>query len=705
MTKAELFSIRNEYIQSHVNYAMKYWDKFDYNILHNVMYIFRSGRGDNSSVNDVIIMADTETSKKKPNTNCENHVCAWTISIRCFNKNIVTLYGTKPSEMVKCFDMILHNMSGDQTIIYWHNMSYDYVFLRGFLFREFGKPIKQLNLKPHYPILLQFTNGLIIKDSLILAQRPLEKWALDLNVEHKKAVGFWDYDKIRHQKDKDFTTEELKYIENDTLAGVECLQALMDSLNKNITTLPYTATGIPREQVRKLAKENGGKDWYNSVVATYEQYIKLTRCYHGGFTHANRHLVDCTISVESGMLEPGQFIQCFDFASSYPFSMLAFKYPMEKFRETDNCTLDYIVSHSKDYAYIFKLCAIRPRLKDAGNPMPALQFSKCVQSVNAIIDNGRIMDADYVEIYLCDPDAEVILEQYEFDKHLCIEVEAAYKDYLPRWFTDYVFKCFIDKTMLKGGDAVSYAIAKSNVNSLYGLTVMKNIREDIEEDFDTGEYFKTIGDDKEIYEKYVKNPNTVLPYQIGVFVTSYAFRNLFRLGKCCDLWCYSDTDSCYGVGWDIEKVNSYNESCKDLLRANGYGPVVREGREYWLGVAETEGDKDKYSEFRVMGAKRYCGRCIDDGELHITVAGVPKKGAKCLKDDINNFTKGMIFSGTQTGKLLHTYYYNDIYIDENGNETGDSVDLSPCDYMLDSVTVIDWEKIFYEEVEVQVYDE
>ena len=46
-----------------------------------------------------------------------------------------------------------------------------------------------------------------------------------------------------------------------------------------------------------------------------------------------------------------------------------------------------------------------------------------------------------------------------------LAVEYAEKDYLPRWFTDYVFECFTAKTMLKGGDPVAYALAKAKVNS------------------------------------------------------------------------------------------------------------------------------------------------------------------------------------------------------------------------------------------------
>ena len=105
-----------------------------------------------------------------------------------------------------------------------------------------------------------------------------------------------------------------------------------------------------------------------------------------------------------------------------------------------------------------------------------------------------------------------------------------------------------------------------------------------------------------------------------------------------------------------------------------------------------------------MGAKRYCGRCKADGKLHLTVAGVPKKeGVKCLNDDIRNFKKGFIFDGEITGKKTHTYrIVDDIYIDDKGNETGDSIDLSPCDYELDSIEYHSLEEYYNKIKEVTI---
>lgn len=412
-------------------------------------------------------------------------------------------------------------------------------------------------------------------------------------------------------------------------------------------------------------------------------------------------------------------MKCKDFTSSYPFCICAYnQFPVSAFTPLcKDVKPDYILRNSNKYCFMFKISFINIRLKDRYYPMPALQASKCEQSINMRKDNGRIVSAGYCTLYLNEIDLEVIDHIYTWDDAGCTEVQTAAKGYLPRWFTDYVYELFKEKCLRKPtakDDPVAYSLAKSRVNSVYGLTVQQSIRENFIEVTEPGDYkINSQGDmahyesgeyriDYDMdpvkeYEKYLKSPNTVISYSIGVWVTSLAFRNLFRLGECVNFyyddkgklafpprWIYSDTDSCYSDDWNEEKVSQYNEECKKLLLANGYGAVVVEGKEYWLGVAT---DDAEYEEYVTLGSKRYAGRGADDHKLHITVAGVPKKGAECLKDDLKNFTRGFIFDGQTTGKLAHFYIFSDkgIYKDEFGNEIGDSIDLQPCDYELDAV--------------------
>lgn len=691
MKRSKLVQIRTEWFNNIWKYHIFHHSNFNYQILDKILYIKRSGRGDNDKYNDIWIMLDTETSKKSGDTQ-DNHVCMWTISLRAFGVNIATIWGRKPSTCIETALKIHERLQGDKTIFYVQNLSYDWVFLRKFFFNLMGFPVRQLNTKPHYPINIEFSNGIILKDTLILSQRSLEKWAIDLNVEHKKAVGSWNYDQIRNQ-DRIYTYDELHYAENDTLAGVECLDATCTNLKKHIYSMPYTATGIPRNEMQLRGKAEHAHDWYLRMVFTYQQQIKGEKVYHGGYTHANRHYVNLLIS---GLTE------CYDFASSYPFILLSEKFPGEKFTSMPNMSISEILRDSENNAYMFKLILIKPSLKYDQIEMPTLQFSKAVKCINPILDNGRVLAADYIEIYLTELDLEIIAGQYDYESEICVEVEASHKDYLPRWFTDYVFELFEKKTMLKGGDPVLYSISKAALNSLYGMSVQKPIKDNIIEDYETGDNIVQLVDPEEGYNKHVKKYTSVLPYQIGIWVTAAAFRNLFRLGKCCDIWLYSDTDSCYGQNWNKTAINTYNDQCKDKLIKNGYGPVVRNGREYWLGVAEFDG---AYSEFKIMGAKRYCGRYVEDGKLHITVAGVPKTGAECLNDDINNFAPGFIFSGSVTNKKTHTYIFKEeVYVDEHGNETGDSVDLSQCDYLLDAVNVHTWDDILSRKIEVPYHE-
>lgn len=437
-------------------YSLSFWKYWDYSVLKKIMYFVRN----KVKYNDVIIMLDTETSKERAGEVCPNYVVAWTISIRAFDMNLVTLYGSRPSECIRCINEILMNMEGDKTILYIHNMSYDWVFLRKFMMASWGTPIHQLNVKSHYPIYIEFANGVILKDSLILAQRKLEKWAEDLNVEHQKECGKWDYDKVRNQDDS-FDQNELSYIEHDTLAGVECLQATMDALHKTICSMPFTATGIPREAVRKIGHNYKAHDKFLRIVPEYNVQMMLEKVFHGGYTHLNRHYIERIIKgpVYDDIIP-------MDFASSYPYTMIAEKFPMERFFYHKPVAPEYILRNQDRYAFIFKLIMVKPRLKDDFIPMPALQCSKLTKVIQPVVDNGRILCAGYAEIYLNELDLGVIYDQYEYDKAVCMEVYCSRKDYLPRWFTDYIYHVFEEKTQLKGGDAVSYSIAKAKLNSL-----------------------------------------------------------------------------------------------------------------------------------------------------------------------------------------------------------------------------------------------
>ena len=395
-------------------------------------------------------------------------------------------------------------------------------------------------------------------------------------------------------------------------------------------------------------------------------------------------------------------------------------------------------------AYLFTFAARNIRLIRDDEPMPVLQLWKCTKCGKAVTDNGRIIESDYVEIVLNEIDLYMIVNQYDWDEYACFDVYSANKTPLPRWFRDLVYKCFADKTALKNGDPVEYALAKARLNSLYGMCCQHCIRDEIlevykdTEEHEAGEFIiKQFDTDEEaeawkhmtekeqeeftdkrnraLYEKYLGKYSSILNYAIGVWVTSYAMLALFELSECLDpdgLWLYSDTDSIYGLGWIPEKVDEFNERQKKRLEKAGYGAVVKDGREYWPGVAELDG---VYWEFKGLHSKCYAVRkMIGDpeslyfaGSMKITVAGVPKKAVVSLKNDLANFHDGFIFKGEDSGTLTYFYIYRpDAHIDENGIEWGNSVDLHACDYKITAPGLAMAMKLLLtEDVKIQVYDE
>lgn len=685
-----------------VTYDCTYWTDYDYSILSVIPHKRLRGNGEKQSYNDAVIMFDTETSKKPGQAEpYHNHVVVWSLAIMSYDHMICCLWGDDPRDFMQCVNEIKKNLKGYYLYMYCHNLSYDWVFLRKFCFNAWGNPTKQLNTKPHYPIRITFDNGIQFRDSLILAQRSLNRWGMDLDVDHKKAVGKWDYDIIRDQGQRlNYTDDEIEYFCNDVLCGVECLNKTMRTLNKRICSMPYTATGIPREEVREIGKVNRAHDRFLKREGGYNVLQLLEDCFHGGYCHANRHYLDTTIEGS---------IKCYDFISSYPYVMLTSdQFPIEKFTPMD-MSAEEILKDSDKYAFIFYLVLYKPILKSDEIPMPYLQVSRCRKTLEAVIDNGRILEADLVIIPVTEMDLQIILSQYDYQEIDIINCHFAKKGYLPKWFRDYVYKLYEDKCKLKGGDPVLYAIQKAKLNSLFGMCAQHVLHPDIVEDYVSGEFdTEAIADPKEAYAKYIKKFNSILNYQWGVYVTAIATNNLLRFGSGAirgdeSVWLYSDTDSIYGINFNEDYIKEYNDQCLKNLIAAGYAPVEVNGKKYILGQAELDGE---YQEFRTCGAKRYACR-YKDGDLKITVAGVPKKtGVKCLDNDINKFTSGMIFSGSITGKLQHKYFFVDeIYKDDRGNYTGDSIDLSPCDYELSAESEFRWDDILLEYVEVpHVYE-
>ena len=116
-----------------------------------------------------------------------------------------------------------------------------------------------------------------------------------------------------------------------------------------------------------------------------------------------------------------------------------------------------------------------------------ISFSKCRNIKKGVYDNGRVVSAEELEIVLTDIDFKIILESYTGTYEILESYFSLYK-YLPKKFIDFILEKYVVKTKLKNveGSEVNYALAKNSFNSLYGMTVTNNIKD--EAIFDSGEW-------------------------------------------------------------------------------------------------------------------------------------------------------------------------------------------------------------------------
>ena len=194
------------------------------------------------------------------------------------------------------------------------------------------------------------------------------------------------------------------------------------------------------------------------------------------------------------------------------------------------------------------------------------------------------------------------------------------------------------------------------------MTVTNNIKDEVE--FKNNIWNEVPLTNDEILEKLEEDKKAgFLSFSYGVWVTAYARNNLLRNVMKLDKYViYCDTDSIkLSKGYDKTIIEKYNQTVKNRIEFTSrklniplekFSPKDNKGKEHMLGLFEYEGN---YQEFITQGAKKYAVK--EDGEIKITVAGVPKSGAKALKK-LEDFKDGLIFKYKDTNKNLLFYVDN-----------------------------------------------
>lgn len=551
------------------------------------------------------------------------------------------VYYGRTWEELKSFLIKIEIWSPYKKFMYIHNLAFEFQFLINYF--NFKNVFARKSHKVIKCEMLDFNFEL--RCSLMMSGVKLKYLPKIYNLPVEKQVGDLDYNKIRHSKTY-LTKKELKYCEYDCLVVYYYIKKELETY-KELNKIPTTSTGHVRKELKELVM----KDWNyrfkvkKAINVNPHIYNLLLQAFMGGYTHANWIYADEIIND----------VTSFDFTSSYPYVMTTYKYPSTAFQK---CKIKRKENMSKQFAYLLVVRFIDLKCKYYNN---FISQSKCRNIKNGRYDNGRVISADSLEITLTDVDFYFITKAYNC-KYEILESYYSKYDYLPVQFIKFILQKYVNKTKFKNvaGMEVEYAQEKSKFNSLYGMSVTNNIKDEVDFENGIGWAERELTNDEIINALEEEKKKSFLSFSYGVWVTAHARNNLLENVIKLDEYCiYCDTDSAkLKEGFDINIIKNYNKSvekrienvCKILnIDKEMFEPEDSKGIKHLMGVFDEDAVYDK---FITQGAKKYAYE--QNGEIKITVAGVPKEGSKELKK-LEDFRDDFVFEHKDTGKNLLLY--------------------------------------------------
>lgn len=556
--------------------------------------------------------------------------------------------------------------TGKQVLCFVHNLSYEWQFIRMlYPFREEDVFL----MDSRKPLYVRWGN-IEIRCSFRLTNMSLDKFTSSMGSLFQKKSGVdFDYTKIRYP-DTPLSSKEWLYQIYDVVGLNDAICRKLTLDGDSVYTLPYTSTGYVRRDCKK-AMRSFSRMSLARIIPTYEVFLALREAFRGGNVHANRWFAGEIIEAEDDDLGSQ------DKGSSYPTSCFGLL-PMGPWSYTEAPSLSYILSQmDRGRAVLMRIRLFNVRLKDRSWGCPYIPIAKCRNTIEPIIDNGRVLDARMLETTLTDIDLNILLEEYDFEAEF-LECWTARYGYLPKELRDVIMFYFKGKTELKGvpGAEYEYAQRKAKLNSIYGMMVTNMLRPKIKyiEDQEVIEAAT-----KEDYDDAMKK--SFLSYAWGVWITARSRADLERAIRYAHengTFLYADTDSVkYKGHLDWSKFN--RKYIKEAQKNKTFA-YDKSGKIHYLGEWEFDG---AYDRFITLGAKKYGS--VRKNKLKITIAGVsPKEGAKEMKK-IENFKEGFKFTSRSAG--LCAKYYDDVPVhvgELNGHriEWTPYVSLVPVDYTL-----------------------
>lgn len=642
---------------------------------------------------------DIETSRI-PNTKL-SVMYVWQFSI-----DDVTIIGRTWDEFRELLERISEHYGLDKDkrlLVYIHNEKFEFSFMK----KQLGwnmRPIKRdgcvVDIRPDIfaldrreVIKATTCEWIEFRDSLCLTLLPLEKLPKNYGLSIEKLVGDLDYSLTRHF-DTPLSDQELAYCINDVQILSEFYHKyIWKEFIKQGKDIPLTITAIVRNELKEEFKkcDKAFKSKYKKLIkkclpTTKEEYDYIIRyLFRGGYNHANLDYTNVTFANDVSEMV-GLDMRSFDFKSAYPAVMVQEKFVFD-YTEVDVSFFKKMMTDKKwlkenGFKGLFKIKNVATKL---GHTLESK--SKLVDfSDGCRFDNGRLLttivkdgdtviDEGWVLVELTEIDLDNWFKIYDidYDDVECLKLSWGKKYELPHFFKRLIFKYFyLKETIDKITNPVEYAIAKSKLNSLYGMCVsaliygdLKMLEEDTEIDgtiYKAGEMI-----DGHCEQKWEDVKPLLLP-QWGIQITSYVRNRLITLmSKIGNDWVYSDTDSGKIINitrnlWIIEAFNN------EIIRKNKTMWCPEEyDRNLFMNIGIFD-DEGRLYNFKTLGCKRYLYKALEFNKktekyslVEKTVVAGMKKGSLqeyCFENDLNifeEFTNDLLLDPTVSKKKTASY--------------------------------------------------
>ena len=570
----------------------------------------------------------------------------------------------KWDQVTRFFDLIVdhYGLGSDRRMVCWiANMSFEFQFMRRRFewdqgeFDFFAKEERQ-PLKATY-------HGIEFREALSISGGSLEFLAKTY-CKTQKLVGDLDY-RIERNSKTILTDKEKAYCENDVVILAEFSEYMFTHYIRKYRKVPLTKTSIIIDQykrnLRNMCKIRDEKNHLSPLTSISEYKDYLLRCFpdestydlwfkwlfRGGYVHANAAFAD--VEVLCNMR---------DITSHYPGRMDLGYCPVTPFKK---------VSFKPEYLQN-KCCILHVQFDQihAKTSHSIESKNKVVAEIGAKWDNGRLIRADYLEVYLTEMDYKVYEMFYNFDVPPTItECWIANRGKYPPYLLDVLNKAYKEKNELKSAglqDSQQYAIKKSEVNTNYGATVKRLKRQQwlYTEDWELSE-------DIRAYQEEIAK-QILLP-QWGIWVTAAArfelLSMLHKLTMAGVVVVYMDTDSMKYI--PSHKAEQIFEHYNNQIRRRLHNRKLRNKNFHDLGMFDIE-MKDPETKkplpvrFKTLGAKRYIYYDPIKEKVKATVAGMPKVAIKSLGSTPDEIFRAFNYYGYQlkpeiSGKI--TTHYRD----------------------------------------------